>query len=155
MGLDKDLREFVELLNAKGVEFLVIGAHALAFHALPRYTKDLDLFIGTSRNNAERVAQALAEFEGVRRFEPDDFLDPDHFVQIGNEPNRSDLLNSISAVSFEQAWANRVQGALDGIPVSFIGLDDYLTNKRAAGRPQDLADAHRAEEIASKKRNEQ
>lgn len=146
--MDNDLREFVLLLNAKGIEFVVIGAHALAFHALPRYTKDLDLFVRISAENARKISETVTEFEGVRRFGPEDFMDPGYFIQIGNEPNRIDLVTAIDGVTFDQVWRNKVEGELDGIPVYFIGLDDYLTNKRAAGRPQDLADAARAEEIA-------
>jgi predicted nucleotidyltransferase len=139
------------LFNARGIDFIVIGAHALAFHALPRYTKDLDLFIRGTTENAQRVSDVLAEFEGVRRFSAADVLEPETFLVIGKEPNRIDLLTEIDAVSFDQAWANRVAGELDGIPVSFISLDDYLANKRATGRIQDLADAERAEEIARPK----
>jgi predicted nucleotidyltransferase len=146
--LDRDLREFVELLNARGIDFVVIGAHALAFHALPRYTKDLDLFVRVSAENAEKLSLAVRDFEGVKRFNPEDFQDPGYTVQIGVEPNRIDLVTDIDGVDFNQVWANKVSGNLDGVPVFFISLDDYLTNKRAAGRPQDLADAHRAEEIA-------
>ncbi len=154
-GLDKDLRELVELFNARGIEFIVIGAHALAFHALLRYTKDLDLFVRATKENAERISDVLAELEGVRRFSADDVLHPGHFIVIRVEPNRIDILTEIEAVSFDQAWANRVQGELDGIPVAFIGLQDYLANKRATGRLQDLADAERAEAIARPKPKEE
>jgi predicted nucleotidyltransferase len=141
MKLHKDLREFVALLNSAGVRYVIVGGHAVAFHGHPRYTGDIDFFIERSEDNAARVEKVLRDFGfGQTGFQAKDFLEPESVVQLGRPPNRIDLLTTISGVSFPEAWANRVSGLLDDIPVSFLGRDDLLKNKRASGRPQDLAD---------------
>lgn len=141
MKLHKDLHEFVTLLNSAGVRYVIVGGHAVAFHGHPRYTGDIDFFIERSEDNAARVEKVLRDFGfGQTGFQAKDFLEPESVVQLGRPPHRIDLLTTISGVSFPEAWANRVSGLLDGIPVSFLGRDDLLKNKRASGRPQDLAD---------------
>ena len=139
--LPSDWREFIELLNSHGVEYVVIGAHARAFHGIPRSTMDIDFFVRRSPENAVRIENALRAFGfaslGLRAA---DFEKPDRVVQLGAEPNRIDLITSISGVSFDEVWEDRIQSKLDGIPVSFISLSAYKKNKRAAGRPKDLAD---------------
>jgi len=141
MRLPKDLREFVASLNSTGAEFLVVGGFALAFHGVPRYTGDIDLLVGTSAENARRLHQALAAFGfGSLGLSPEDFTRPGRVIQLGLPPNRIDLLTSIDGVDFEAAWRGRAPGELDGLPVQFIGREDLIQNKRAAGRTQDLAD---------------
>ena len=139
MRLSSDLREFVELLNSAGVEYLVVGAHSLAFHAKPRYTGDLDILVRSTPDNATRLVAALHQF-GFADLSTSDFLVPEQVIQLGRAPHRIDLLTSISGVSTDEAFATSIPAQLDGIPVSIIGREALIRNKRAVGRPQDLAD---------------
>lgn len=142
MHLSKDLREFVALLNAKKIEYLVVGGFAVGWHGYMRFTEDLDFLIGTNPRNAELVVAVVREFGfaslGVRL---EDLSRPGQFVQLGLKPNRIDLITSIAAVDFESAWRNRVPGTLDGLPVNYISQDDLIRNKESAGRGKDLIDA--------------
>lgn len=143
MPLSKDLREFIELLNANSVEFLVVGGFAVAWHGHPRFTADIDFLIRPTRANAELVVKTLREFGfGGLRVVTDDLCEPDRVVQLGVKPNRIDLITSVAGLSFEDAWDSRVAGTIDSVPVLFIGRDALIRNKEAAARPQDLADAH-------------
>src|SRR6516164_4730086 len=114
MRLQKDLREFVELLNSNEVEFLVVGAFAVAYHGYPRYTGDLDLLIRPSAANAAKVLRASL--------------------------NRIDLITSLSGLTFEEVWASGEDADLDGVPVRFIGAAALLRNKESTGRAKDLGD---------------
>ena len=152
MKLSKDLREFVELLNSRKVEYLIVGAHALAWHGLPRYTKDVDFFVGTHPENAEALARVIVDFGFASTgLSAEDFRKPNHVIQLGVEPNRIDILTGISGVGWEDAWATRVDGEMDGLPVFFLSEDAYIRNKLASGRPQDIADAQRLKEILGKR----
>jgi hypothetical protein len=135
------LREFIESLNSHGVEYVVVGAHALAFHGRPRYTGDIDILLRPTAENAARVEHVLIAFSfaslGVRA---SDFLEPGRVVQLGISPNRIDLLTAISGVTFDEAWSERVKGDLGGIPVAFLSRETIIKNKRATGRKQDAAD---------------
>ncbi len=149
MKLGADLREFIELLNSHKVEFIVVGAHALAWHGLPRYTKDIDFLVHAQHSNAKRLLKALDDFGfGSLGLRLDDFLAPDQVIQLGREPNRIDLLTSISGVDWSECWQSKVEGAMDGIPVNYLGREAYIKNKLASGRPQDLADACRLKDIS-------
>jgi hypothetical protein len=151
MKLSADLKEFIELLNSHGVEFLIAGAHALAWHGLPRYTKDLDFFVRPNPQNVAALLAVLDDFGfGGLGLQADDFLRPDSVIQLGREPNRIDLLTGLSGVTWEECWATRSEGQIDGLPASFLGRESYLKNKLAAGRPQDLADAERLREITGR-----
>lgn len=145
MALSADLREFIELLDANGVEFLVVGAHALALHARPRYTGDLDLFIRADQDNAQKICVALREF-GFSGFSEEDFLEPEQVMQLGRAPNRIDLLTSLSGVTFEEAWETRVTAKLDDLEVAFLSRDLLIRNKRVTDRPQDRADLETLED---------
>ena len=143
-------RDFVEMLSelcAANVEFLVVGAHALAAHGKPRATGDLDVWIRASEENAERVLSALRRF-GAPLFDltREDLVRPGTVFQIGVPPSRIDVLTEISGVRFDDAWPRRLTVAVEGIPVPVIGRDDFLTNKRAADRPKDRADIALLEE---------
>ena len=141
MPLSKDLREFVGLLNANEVEYLVVGAFALAFHGISRYTADLDLLIRPTQQNAERILKTLSQFGfGSLPIEASDLQVPDHVVQLGRNPDRIDLLTSISGVTFEEAWVTRSEGSLEGTPVRYIGLAALIRNKESTGRAQDRVD---------------
>jgi len=139
--LSSDLREFIRLLNAQQVEYLIVGAWSLGLHGRPRYTGDVDIFVRRDVPNAAKLLQVLDEFGfgnlGINR---EDFLKPDHVVQLGVEPNRIDLITGISGVSFEEAWPTRQAGLIDGLEVPFISRELLIRNKLTAGRPKDLAD---------------
>jgi acetolactate synthase regulatory subunit len=142
MSLQKDLREFVELLNAHDVHFVIVGAFALAHHGHARYTSDIDLFIERSRENAERILRVLREFGfGDIGLTQEDLSQKDQVVQLGVAPNRIDLLTVLSGVSFQEAWASREMGEIGELKVPFISRALLKQNKLATGRSQDLADA--------------
>ena len=141
MKLQKDLREFIECLNAENVEYVIVGAHALAYHGHPRYTGDLDVLLRPSQGNAERVLSALSTF-GFADMEisVDDLLALDHVVQLGVSPNRIDLVVSLDGLTFDEVWEGRISTKLDGLPLNVISREHLKINKLAVGRPQDLAD---------------
>ncbi len=146
MPLHKDFREFIESLNSNGVECLIVGAFALAYHGWPRYTKDLDLLVRPTADNAARIEQALRDFGfGSLGLSAEDFTQGYRAIQLGFEPNRIDILTALTGVSFDEAWEGRVPAVLDGIPVYFISREHFIRNKRACGRPEDLADLSRLE----------
>ena len=139
-----DWIDILHALGSAGARFLIVGAHALAVHGVPRGTQDLDLWIDPRADNAERVWRALVEFGaplgplGVRL---DDLQRPGTVVQLGLPPNRIDLLTSISGVAdFEAAWGARVEHPVRGRPMPFLGRAALIDNKRAAGRRKDLGD---------------
>jgi predicted nucleotidyltransferase len=141
MRLSSDLREFLELLNSRGVDYVIVGAHSLAFHALPRYTGDLDILIGTTPENAQKIVDLLHRFGfSPSHFQTADFTEPDQVIQLGRPPNRIDLLTGITGVTSDEAFETKVEAILDGIPVFVLSREALLKNKRAVGRPQDLAD---------------
>ncbi len=141
MEVQKDFKEFLELLNAHEVEFMIVGGYALAFHGAPRYTGDIDVFVKLDRPNALRIINSLEEF-GFSSLELsiDDFQKEDNVVQLGLPPVRIDIITSISGVSWEQAYASRVPGKYGDVPVYYIGKDQYVVNKKATGRAKDIAD---------------
>lgn len=148
MGEQAELNEdFVDLLRsliAARVEFVIVDAHALAAHGLPRATGDLDVFVEPSPENAERVIEALRAFgapldaHGVSRA---DFEAPDNVYQVGLPPGRIDLMTSISGVSFAEARATRIVIDLASMKLPVLGRDALVKNKRATGRPKDIVDA--------------
>jgi hypothetical protein len=146
--LDKDLRELLELFRSTGVECLVVGGHAVAFHGRPRLTEDLDLFVRPDATNGARIVEALRAF-GFASLEvsPTDFTADDRVIQLGRAPNRVDLLTKLYGVEFADAWSRRVAAHLDGAEVWMISRDDLIRNKRATGRTQDLADAEFLERL--------
>jgi hypothetical protein len=129
-------------LSAENAEYILVGAYALAAHGLPRATGDLDIWIRRSDENAERVWRALERFRApLSTLTIADLKSPEIVFQIGAAPNRIDILTSIDAVDFAEAWPRRTEVEIAGRKVAVIGRDDLLRNKRAAGRPKDLADA--------------
>lgn len=128
-------------LSAAGAEFLVVGAHALAAHGVPRATGDLDLWVRASAENAERVWEALEQFGApLHDLTIDDLSRPDVVFQIGVVPQRIDLLTSITGVTFDDAWKNRVHVEIGELEVPVLGRSELVRNKRAVGRARDLAD---------------
>jgi hypothetical protein len=141
MGLSKDWREFLELLNSRGVDYVIVGAHSLALHGRPRYTGDLDILVRSTPENARVLVDILNEFGFAESgFKEPDFLRSEQLIQLGRAPTRIDLLTSISGVSSEEAFVTKVSAELDGIPVFVLSKAALIRNKRAVGRPQDLAD---------------
>ena len=140
MSLQKDLREFIELLSALDVRFVIVGAFAVAYHGYFRYTSDIDLFVDCSGENAKRILKAVEQFGfGDLNLTVEDFSQ-DQVVQLGVAPNRIDVMTFLSGVGFDEAWASREEGELDGVSVSFISREMLKRNKEACGRLQDLAD---------------
>ena len=141
MALSKDSREFLESLNSRGIDYVIVGAHSLAFHGQPRYTGDLDILVRATPENAAKVVDLLNHFGFAdASFKESDFTQPEQLIQLGRAPNRIDLLTSITGVMTEEALAGKVQAELDGIPVFILSKDALIRNKRAVGRPQDIAD---------------
>lgn len=150
--LQADLREFIVLLNSHKVEYLLVGGHAVAFHGHPRFTGDIDFFIRTTPPNVQRVLDVLTAFGfGGLGISEHDLLEPGHIVQLGQPPNRIDILTSISGVDFDSAWQARVQTTMDDQPVPLIGWSELVQNKRAAGRKKDLADLEKLLAVAKRK----
>ena len=135
-----DFEELFACLTARNVRF-VVGGHALAYHGRPRYTKDLDVFVDITPENAARLLLALGDFGfGSLDLKTTDFDRPGMVVQLGIAPNRIDLLTTIDGVSFDQAWNGHVTGRFGTESVPFLGRRELLASKRAVGRLQDLAD---------------
>jgi len=139
--LNQDFKEFIESLNANHVRYLVIGGYAVALHGHPRYTKDIDVWIELSPENAAKMVQALEQFgfESLQ-LQADDFLTPDQVIQLGYPPNRIDIITTPPGVEFESCYASRMEVEIAGVLVKFIDLENLKKSKRAAGRLQDLAD---------------
>lgn len=147
--MERDFRDILVAFNHAGVEYLVVGAYAVAAHGLPRATGDLDLFVRCAAENAQRVAQALAMFGAPPHVSaPHDFAKANMVVQIGVEPVRIDILTSISGVEFDEAASTRVMHSLDGVEIPCIGRECLIRNKRASGRKRDLLDAEWLEQHA-------
>ena len=139
----RDYEEFIASFNARGVRYLIVGAHAVALHARPRATRDLDILTDPTPANARRVLAALRDFFAGADlgYSVDDILDPGSILQLGVAPVRIDLVAAIPGLtSFRAAWKNRVDGRFGSEPAHYLGLEDLVSTKRATARPQDLAD---------------
>ena len=146
MVLSKDFKEFIALLNAHEVQYIIVGGYAVAFHGYPRYTKDMDFWVLPNPENADRLLTALREF-GFASLElsSEDFLLPNNVIQLGQPPYRIDIMTSVSGVNFSDCFSATVETELDGVPVRFIGLEDLKKNKRSTGRLKDLSDVEELE----------
>ncbi len=152
MILDKNFREFIELLNEHKVQYLVIGGYAVNAHGYPRYTKDIDLWIWLTPENIQQVLQVIKAFGfGSLGLVTKDFMQPENIIQLGDEPYRIDLLMDVDGADFEDCFARRMEVEIDETPVNFIGLEDLIQVKKKAGRLQDLADAEKLEKLQAKK----
>ncbi len=141
MALTQDFKEFIQLLNEKSVKYLLVGGYAVGFYGNPRFTKDLDLWLECSEENAEKIEEVLKEFGfGSLGLSSKDFLDPEGIIQLGYPPARIDLIMGASGVNFEDCFPKRETVLLDGVTVNLINLEDLKMNKKASGRYQDLAD---------------
>jgi predicted nucleotidyltransferase len=143
MILPDDFRDFLRLLNGRSVEFLVLGGHAVSFHGYPRFTHDIDLFVRPTLENARRLVAALHDFGfGALALTAEEFTVPVTVV-LGRAPEEIDLMTYVKGVDLEEAWARRVEGVLDTVPLFFISKEDLIRNKEAVGRPEDRADVSR------------
>lgn len=141
MEIQPDFRELFVLLNARLVEYMIVGGYALAFHGAPRFTGDIDILVKPDPANVQRILTALEEF-GFASFglSCDDFSCPDRVIQLGIPPVRIDLITSLTGVSWEDAYAGRVSGHYGDVPVFYLGRDQFIANKKATGRKKDMAD---------------
>ena len=135
-----EFRELLSTFNERGVRYLIVGAFAVMIYSEPRWTKDLDIWVEASAENAQRVFAALRDFGApLNELTTKDFEEPG-FYQMGRPPARIDILMSLEGIDFEDAWENRTSDYFRGVPVHYIGRDDLIRNKELAGRHQDLAD---------------
>jgi|SRR4051812_16764210 hypothetical protein len=141
-SLSTDFRDFLKSLNDHGVEYLLIGGHAVAYHGYVRPTQDMDVWIAVNARNAERVVAAVNAFFGVQLegLAAKWFLEGEQVTRFGVRPNLIEILTKIDGGNFEEAYARRIVGELDGVSVNVIALPDLKLNKRASGRNKDLAD---------------
>ena len=141
--MNEDYRDILTALVEQDARFIVVGAHALAVHGYPRATVDIDILIDATPENAHRVWKAFVAF-GAPRDNLDvteqDLHRPNVVAQFGLPPNRIDILTGISGVSFADAWKNRVDAVVEGVPVAVLGLNELIANKKASGRDKDRAD---------------
>lgn len=151
MILEKDFEDFVKLLNKYKVAYMIVGGYALALHGKPRHTGDLDIWIDVSDENAAKLVMVLKGFGmGSLGLEKEDFLKPGFMSQIGYPPLRIDILNGIDGVLFADAIKGmQIIHLEDDLVLNYIGLDDFLLNKQASGRKQDLADIREIKKLQS------
>jgi len=141
MIFERDFRDFIELLNEHQVDYMIIGAHALAYHGRPRHTGDLDIWIKPSGENASKMIVVLDDFGfGSLGLKEQDFLKDNYVTQLGYPPLRIDILNAISGVGFDEAYSNKIEGDVDGLKINFINVEEFIRNKEATGRQKDLGD---------------
>jgi len=141
LALPKDFKEFLKLLNANGVRYLLIGGFAVGFHGHPRATNDLDIFVADDEANAERLVKTLADFTfQAENLSTELFTKQKSLIEIGVEPIKIEIINYASGLQFEHAYRNRIIGIIDETEISLISLNDLKINKKAAGRYKDLDD---------------
>lgn len=138
---NQDFKEFFESLNNNHVRYLVVGGYAVAFHGHPRYTKDIDIWVERSSENADALIRAINQF-GMESLglKEKDFLVPDQVIQLGYPPDRNDILVSITGVEFSDCYPERIEANVDEVKINFIDLEHLKQNKKASARLQDLAD---------------
>jgi len=143
----KDVQEFLNLLAAHKVKYLIVGGEAVIYHGYARLTGDVDFFFEPSKQNARKLYQALKEFwagdiPGIKAF--DELMEEGLILQFGVPPNRIDLINQISGLTFREAWENRIRTGIESaggeVPIYLIGLQELIKNKKAIGRPKDMED---------------
>lgn len=149
MNLHQDFKDLLSVFAQEKVDYLLIGGYAVSFHARPRYTKDLDLWVLPTAENLRRVYRALAKFGAPLHVLRDlESLLPDEVLWMGNPPVRVDILQNVDGVEFEPAFRRRLQVEWHGVPVSMISRQDLIAAKLAAGRPQDLVDAENLKDLS-------
>jgi hypothetical protein len=146
--MNQDFLDLLSAFNAAEVRYLVVGAYAVGVHGHPRATKDLDVWVEASAGNARKIMTALEAFGApLDNLDSSDFEKPGTGFMMGNPPRRIDILTEISGVRFGDAFPGAIQSNFDGVPTRVIGFDDLVANKRAAARPQDVADVQALERL--------
>jgi len=141
VNVSKDFEELFASFNARNVKVLIVGGYAVAFHAKPRFTKDIDLWVEPTPENAERLLAALSDFGfGSLPLTVEDFTQPGRIVQLGHPPSRVDLMTSVQGLNFEEAWGERVEGRYGAERVFYLGRSHLMRNKELVARPQDQVD---------------
>ena len=142
--LDKHFLHFIKLCNQQEVKYLIIGGYAVGFHGHPRMTKDLDVCIETTEENAKKMVVVIHEF-GFKSLglTKDDFTRKNFISQLGYDLNRIDIINGIDEIAFADAWKEKMVITIEDVPVNFVSLEHLILLKKMAGRPQDLADLHK------------
>jgi hypothetical protein len=146
--LQRDFKEFIELLNENDVEYLVIGGYAVAFHGYPRFTQDIDIWVRPTRENARRVVETLSDFDfPTDKIRIETFTEPDVLFQLGRPPFRIDILTTVDGIKFENCYKRRIIQNWDGLELKVISLKDLRKNKQASGRDKDLVDLKRLNKL--------
>jgi predicted nucleotidyltransferase len=144
--LPPDFKEFLQLLNSEGVEYLLVGGYAVSYHGYPRPTGDLDVWVAMHATTAGKLVRSLAKFgfadSGVTT---ETFMTPGRIIRMGVPPVRIEVLTSVTGIDFAEAFAHRIQAFIDGVAVNVIARDDLIKNKRAAARAKDLNDLEHLE----------
>lgn len=152
MSVNSDFSDLLSELNAGDARYLIVGGYAVFFHGQPRYTKDLDVWVEPSAENAVRVVEALRRFGApLHDLSVADLSSPGITFQMGNAPNRIDILTDVASLSFPEAWSRRVEGRYGVQRMWLLSRADLIANKRAVGRPQDLEDVRLLEAMATAK----
>ena len=143
--MEPDFVALLRLFNKHRVRYCIVGAYAVAFHARPRYTKDLDILVEPSIKNGEHIIDALKGFGfgSLLKLTAEDFVQPGRFIQLGYEPVRVDLLTSLGGFTFQRVWRHRAPGRYGNVRTFFIGREELIRNKELSGRHQDQADLER------------
>ena len=150
----EDVQEFLKILAVHKVKYLIVGGEAVIYHGYARLTGDVDFFFESSRQNARKLYEALKEFwggdiPGIKAF--DELMEEGLILQFGVPPNRIDLINQISGVTFREAWENRITTDIESegreVPIHLIGLEELIKNKKAIGRPKDVEDLKYLKEV--------
>lgn len=142
ISLSKDFKEFVGLLNANKVEFLVVGAYAVGFYGYVRFTGDLDIWVNPEIENGQRLLKALSDFGfgSLSGLSVEDFTKEDSVVQLGYPPFRIDLMTSVSGLKFRECYSKRENSVIDGTTIPFLDLNSLKINKASTNRQKDLGD---------------
>lgn len=144
--LNPDFKEFIQSLNDNGVRYLVVGGYAVALHGYPRYTKDMDIWVEMSAENASKIIKALDQFGfGSMGVKESDFTVPNQMLQLGHPPRRIDILTTLPGVEFSECYLARTIVDVEDASINFIDLENLRKNKQATGRHQDLADLENLE----------
>ena len=142
MPASSHFKELLQSFNEHQVRYLIVGAYAVMKYTEPRYTKDLDIWVEPTKDNAQKVFTALSEFGApLNEVTPEDFTKTDLIFQIGLAPHRIDVLMAVKGLEFAKAWERRVEASFEDVTMNLVCKEDLLTSKEAAGRPQDLIDA--------------
>jgi len=151
MNVPQDFKEFIELLNKHGVEYLIVGGYALGYHSRPKFTQDIDFWVGRDESNAQKVMNVLDDFGfGQLDIRVEDLTSENKIIQLGNAPLRIDIIMSVTGLEFQSAFKNRVHAQYMGVTANFISLPDLITNKKSTGRQKDVEDLNWIERYSRK-----